>query len=150
MYFDGSDVDLSSNQEDIDAFSLLPDGKILISTLGSFLVPGASGKDEDIIVFTPTSLGDNTSGTMEIYFDASDIGITDDVDGVEIGNEGQLYLSSTGTVSPTNITSYDEDILFCIPITLGSNTDCDFNSELFFDGSTWGLSTHDLDAFSIQ
>ena len=42
LAFDGSDVGLNSSSEDIDAFAVLPDGKIVISTVGSFSVPGAS------------------------------------------------------------------------------------------------------------
>lgn len=150
MYFDGSDVGLDASGEDIDAFTILSNGRILISTSGNFSVSGASGNDEDIILFTPTSIGNNTAGAMEIYFDSSDIGITDDIDGIELGSAGQLFFSSSGTISPVNITAYDEDILFCLTKNLGSNTDCEFSSELFFDGSSWGLSKHDLDAISIQ
>jgi hypothetical protein len=60
LAFDGSDVGLGSTSEDIDAFAILPDGKIVISTTGSFSVPGASGTlsgvGQDLLLFTPTSL----------------------------------------------------------------------------------------------
>src|SRR5262249_8706938 len=40
MAFDGSDVGLDGNQtsEDIDAFTFLPDGSIVVSTVGAFSV----------------------------------------------------------------------------------------------------------------
>ena len=40
MYFDGSDVGLGDSGEDIDAFTILSDGTILISTSGNFSVSG--------------------------------------------------------------------------------------------------------------
>jgi hypothetical protein len=32
----------------------------------------------------------------------------------------------------------DEDILSCVPVNLSSNTACNFNPELYFDGSQSG------------
>ena len=54
--FDGSDVGLTTTNEDIDAIDRLGDGRIVLSTVGSFGVTGATGNDEDLIVFTPLSL----------------------------------------------------------------------------------------------
>ena len=45
-YFDGSDVGLTTAGEDVDAFSLLPDGRLLISTLDNVSVTGVTGADE--------------------------------------------------------------------------------------------------------
>ncbi len=50
---------------------VLPDGRLLISTLGNVSVTGASGADEDLLVFTPAALGSTTSGTWAMYFDGS-------------------------------------------------------------------------------
>jgi hypothetical protein len=51
MLLDGSDVHLSDNgNEDVDAADIRADGTILLSTLGSFSVPGdMNGGDEDVI-----------------------------------------------------------------------------------------------------
>ncbi len=57
LYFDGSDVGLANSSEDVDALDVLDDGRLVISTNGSFSVPEVSGLDEDLLVFTPTSLG---------------------------------------------------------------------------------------------
>ena len=43
LHFDGSDVGLTTSNEDIDAFEFLADGSILISTVGAFSVPAPSG-----------------------------------------------------------------------------------------------------------
>ncbi len=57
LYFDGSDVGLTSSSEDINALSILDNGHLIISTKGDFDVDGADGEDEDLIEFSPDSLG---------------------------------------------------------------------------------------------
>ncbi|MEM9775672.1 MAG: choice-of-anchor Q domain-containing protein, partial [Chloroflexota bacterium] len=105
MYFDGSDVGLDVDKEDIDAVSVLEDGRIVISTLGAVQVLKQFGNtlnalDEDLIVFSPTSLGENTSGYFALYFDGSDIGLNtpqEDVWGVAVGgDQADLFLTLAG------------------------------------------------------
>ena len=55
----------------MEAFGLLPDGRLLVSTLGNVSVTGASGADEVLLAFTPTALGSTTSGTWAMYWDGS-------------------------------------------------------------------------------
>ncbi|MBI5289296.1 MAG: hypothetical protein HY873_10045, partial [Chloroflexi bacterium] len=78
MYFDGGDVGLGSTSEDVDAVAVAPSGAIYLSTGGGFAVPGISGADEDVFVFTPSSLGTATSGTYAPlpFFDGSALGLT--------------------------------------------------------------------------
>jgi hypothetical protein len=86
MYFDGSDVSLTTTAEDVDAASVTLDGTILLSTTGNFSVPGVSGANEDIFEFFPTSLGPTTSGTYSMYLNVSTLGIATgaDVGSVEL------------------------------------------------------------------
>lgn len=72
MVFDGSDV---GTKTDLDAFELQSDGSILMSFAASSTnVPGLGAVDDsDIVRFIPTSLGSNTAGTFEWYFDGSDV-----------------------------------------------------------------------------
>ncbi len=85
IYFDGSDVGLSTNaNEDVNAFYIDSTGRINLSTVGAFAVTGISGANEDIFVFTPTSLGSTTSGTYatQLGFDGSLFGLSSyNVDG---------------------------------------------------------------------
>jgi hypothetical protein len=74
-YFDGSDVGLTTTSEDVDSLAVMSSGKLLLSTLGNFSVPGVSGTSQDILQFTPTSLGTNTAGTYLMYLDLSTKGI---------------------------------------------------------------------------
>jgi hypothetical protein len=55
-YFDGSDVGLDVDAEDVDAIAFTTDAKLVISTTGPFAVPGASGADEDLLTFDATCL----------------------------------------------------------------------------------------------
>lgn len=150
MYFDGSDVGLDAPSEDIDALFLRPDGSLLLSTNGNFTVPGARGKDEDILRFIPTSSGENTTGTWLLYFDGSDVGIGDDIDGIEVSSEGELFLSTRGSISIAGLNADDEDIFTCIPSSLGESTICEVQLGLYFNGSLWGISGHDIDSFTIE
>lgn len=63
LYFDGSDVGLTTQGERLDALGMEADGSLLLSTVASFAVPGLTGVDEYTIRFQPTSLGANTVGS---------------------------------------------------------------------------------------
>jgi subtilisin family serine protease len=152
MYFDGSDVGLSSASEDVDAVELLPGGQLLFSVGGSASVTGVNAFDEDIIQFTPTSLGTNTAGTWAMYFDGSDVGLSDqtteDIDGVAL-RAGVLYLSTTGAFSVSGASGTDEDVFLFTPTSLGNNTTGKYSPTLFFDGSLFGLGGNDLAAIEL-
>ena len=78
LYFDGTDVLLTAGSEDVDAAAVDGTGKIYLSTTGNFAVTNASGADEDVFVFTPTSTGSVTAGTYSstLYFDGSAFGLS--------------------------------------------------------------------------
>ena len=150
-YFDGSDVGLTRNGEDIDSVSVLPDGRMLIGTLGSFSVSGASGRDEDLAVFAPTKLGAETSGTWSLYFDGSDVGLAtssfEDVWGVSVDAGGRLHLSTRGEFAVTGASGTGADVFACTPSSLGSKTACSF--ELFWSGAAAGTGAEVVDALAL-
>ena len=152
MYLDGSDVGLDSTAEKIDSVSLLSDGRVLISTTGNPSVPGLAGKDEDVLAFTATSLGDITSGSWAMYFDGSDVGLGDssgeDLDALDVVG-GKVYLSTADNFLVNGAAGADEDVFVCEPTSLGDLTACNYSPTLYFDGSTWGLSANDVDAFNF-
>ena len=51
FFFDGSDVGLTNDNEDVDAIALMSNGRLLVSTLGSASASGANGQDTDLLVF---------------------------------------------------------------------------------------------------
>ena len=153
LYLDGSDVGLTRNGEDVDAVELLPDGRLLISTKGGVTVPGVAAEDEDVLAFSPSSLGATTAGLWALYFDGSDVGLADrsseDVDGLAQDEAGQIYLSTVGKFSVSGVSGVDEDVFVFTPSSTGPATSGIYDSALFFDGSALGLQRSDLAAFSL-
>ncbi len=124
MLLDGSSFGLDTTAEAIDSVSLSPDRRILISTTGNPSVPGVSGKDEDILMFTPAfldGLGNILSGTWTMYFDGSDVGLADtsneDVDALDVTPNGNIYLSTLGDFTVNGVAGADEDVFVCVPIS---------------------------------
>jgi hypothetical protein len=141
MYFDGSDVGLGSNGEDVDAVTLASDGRLIVSTQGSVNASGASGADEDLWIFTGT-LGAATSGSFAKHFDGSDVGLnnssSEDVDAASMTSSGNLVFSTVGNFSVTGVSGADEDVVE-FSGTFGSATSGTFSMRL--DLSTLGIST---------
>ncbi|MAT95737.1 MAG: hypothetical protein CL608_01110 [Anaerolineaceae bacterium] len=145
LYFDGSDVDLKTPQESISALTVLADGRIVISTDGPFKAGSLNAKSRDLVVFTPTSLGEDTAGSWAIYFDGSDVvpllsASQDSIVAVHQDDEtGDLYLATS---------SADGLVLVCSPNALGDYTDCIFT--VFWDGAANGLDSNKIDAIAIH
>ncbi len=156
--FDGSDVGLSSGTEDVDALFFLGDGTMLVSIRDAFSVTGVSGQDEDLARFTATSWGSTTAGTWSWYFDGSDVGLStnanEDVDGIWLDTAMSpypyVYLNTLGNFSVTGISGENDDIFIFQPTALGSTTSGTYNTSLYLDGSLFGLSPYDIDAFDVQ
>jgi hypothetical protein len=158
LAFDGSDVGLTTDAEDLDAFAVLADGSLIVSTVGAASVPGPNGTTlsaaaEDLLQFRPTALGDNTAGTWSLYFDGSDVGLTlasENIDAVSVLSDGRLVISTTGSVAVTGVSSgVKEDLLAFRPTTLGANTAGTW--AMYFDGSDVGLSgtSENVDAANV-
>ena len=153
LYFDGSDVGLTANAEDIDAFAILPDGSLLISTTGAANVGGISASHQDLLRFVPTSTGNSTAGAWEMYFDGSDVGLDDEgenISGVDILDDNSLVLATKSGVTAPGVTSAGQDINRFVPSQLGDNTSGTWS--LIFDGSNNQLTTNGerLDAVSAN
>ncbi len=157
FHFDGSDVGLlASTGENVDAISVLADGRILLSTAGNFGANGVTGFDTDLFAFTPISLGDFTAGTFSLFFDGSDVALTDntveDIDGLFV-REGaglpELFFSVRGAFAVPGVAGQDEDIFGFRPTTLGGTTSGVYGPGLRFDGSAFGLGAINLLGFFI-
>jgi hypothetical protein len=142
-YFDASDVELNTSDEDVDAIGLTPDGKLVISTTSSPVVtcPGCpSLKDEDLLVFTG-STGEETSGTWAIHFDGSDVSLStnssEDVNETWIDALGNIYLTTTGAFSVSGASGDGADVFRCRLGATGGATSCNYN--FTWDGINSGL-----------
>jgi hypothetical protein len=158
LLFDGSPagVGLGDNDgEDVDAFELLPNGHIIISTVANPTVPGVTSPapaDEDLFECNPTFTGSTVSScTWTMYFDGSDMSLTqnsEDVDGVAISG-ASIYMSTFGafaTSAPT-LSGGGEDVWICNSATTGAASACG-SYTMFFDGSVRGI-TDNLDAIDL-
>ncbi len=72
--FDGSDMGLTTSDEDIDGIDVSTDGRLLFSLVGSYSIPGPiSGGGEDILKFEHTRFGRITQGSWQMFIDGSAI-----------------------------------------------------------------------------
>ncbi|MBD2548531.1 M10 family metallopeptidase C-terminal domain-containing protein [Microcystis elabens FACHB-917] len=153
MLFDGSDVGLTTNGEAVDAVTGLPDGSWLISTRGSGSVPGVSSfKAQDILRFTPTSLGQNTRGSWRLYADMSDVGISssaENITAMSAASDGRLFLTTRGNASSNGLSAANEDVFAFRPTRLGNTTSGSFQQPLHFDGSLYGLGPNALTGIQV-
>jgi hypothetical protein len=116
--------------------------------------PGGTFKSamQDVVRFTPSSLGENTAGGWDLYFDGSDVGLSttsEKIDALGLKSDGTLLISTYGKAvvsnGGTNITGQDEDLLGIRPTSTGANTAGTWS--LVFDGSTVsGLESEDVTA----
>lgn len=152
MFLDGSSLGLSTSSENIDGIDVLPDGRLLVSTLGSFTVPGVSGADEDLLALTPSTPGNYSSGTWSLYFDGSDVGLSsnsgEDVNGFSVADNGDIYLSTLGNFEVAGVSGFNEDIFVCRPLSLGATTSCTFLPQKWV-GASLGLSADGIDGLSL-
>jgi len=153
MYFDGSDVGLAdSSAEDVDAFEILSDGSVIVSTFDNPNVPGITGEaDEDLLRCVGT-FGATTTCTWSYYFEGSDIALgtndSEDVDGVAVSG-ANIYMSTLGafTTSAPTLSGGGEDVFICNSATTGAASAC-ASYTMFFDGSVNGI-TDNLDAIDL-
>ncbi|MEZ4518214.1 MAG: DUF4976 domain-containing protein [Chloroflexota bacterium] len=158
-YFDGSDADLKTNAEDIDAISVLDDGRVVISvTADAARVPmnGVNTKigDEDLIAFTG-QVGANTAGTWDWYFDASDVGLStnaEDIIGVSVDSDGVIYLSTLGKFKLTGgLVGARNDIFTCTPNnnSTGLDSNCTGGVTLFQQGKGMSIQKQAIDGLQV-
>jgi len=149
-FFDGSDVDLGWSGEDVDAIGFAPDGRLVVSTVGSYYVTNFVGQDEDLLVLNNATLGENTSGTWELYFDSTVAGLRagkEDVWGVWIDPDtGQIHLTTKGVFSVPGLTGEPSDVFICDPLSLGGSAACSYSA--FWQGASLGYGEA-IDGFSI-
>jgi hypothetical protein len=163
---DGSDVGLNASGDNIDAFALLPDGSVLVSTSGTYSVqteynePGVGagewlrGSGEDILRFVPASTGANSTGAWDLYFDGSDLGLkgsAGNVDALAVLPDNSLLISFAGSPKLPRIAKpvKPADVVRFVPATLGDETAGAWS--LYFRGADVGLTTsgENVDAISV-
>ncbi len=172
LVFDGSAHGLGDNNgEDIDALSVLDDGRLVISTRGAGnarkpslnptpLATDPAGpwtgtnprpQDEDLMVFDPVT------GFFGMYFDGSDIGLADgkaleNVWGAAVSPTGDIHLTTARSFAiAAALTGGGNDIFACRGASTGRKTACAAEAFLF-QGTPLGLEDtklETLDAVSL-
>lgn len=156
MFFDGSDVGFDGNLRDfavLNGSATGPRGAIIISTEATEAIPGF-GKlvGQDLALFRPATIGNDTTGTFYRYFDASDVGLTqasERIDTVAVHPiNGDLMLGTVGNATVPAWTAADEDIMLFHPSSLGTTTAGTWG--FFFDGSDVGLGPLDVQSATLR
>ncbi len=154
LYFDGSDVGLSSD-EGLDGVSELPDGRLIISVHCTGQIPGVSGNNEpeDLLAFTPITTGSHTTGTWTRFFDGSDVHLGsghENVDGVSVDDNGTtIHLSTSSLFWVPGLVGFSRDIFTFEASGLGSNTAGTYRTPLTLNGSHRGLLFNSIDAIHV-
>ncbi|MCL4872215.1 MAG: hypothetical protein KJ063_24920 [Anaerolineae bacterium] len=73
LYFDGSDVGLTTEDENVNGFWIDEDGQIFLTTSGLFDVNTITGDGADVFICDPSSLGSSTACTYStpLYWNGS-------------------------------------------------------------------------------
>ena len=151
LFFKGSNVGLGGGSESIDAFTVLSDGSLLVSTTGLVTVPGVIGSGTDLLKFVPTKLGSATSGTWSLYFRGSAVGLTsssENIDGVAALSDGRLILSTKGGFQVTSFNGRGADLMSFTPTQTGSATRGTWAA--YLNSNSVGLSSYNVDALAID
>ncbi|MEB3214062.1 MAG: hypothetical protein VKL39_22125 [Leptolyngbyaceae bacterium] len=84
MYLDGSRVSLAAKSENINEFSISALGQDLLSTSGSFDVPGIAGTSSDVFAFNRIS-STSVIYDSDLFFKGSSIGLTQNINAFDVG-----------------------------------------------------------------
>ena len=148
MYFDASDVGLS---DEVNGVTVMEDGSLLFVLEWYFSVGGVSGMGEDVVRFIPTSLGDNTTGSFEMFLDGSDVGIDEDIDGIWWDDAlGSLCITFEDDYeTPNDLLVRDEDVVCFNATQYGASTTGSFAQDLMLDFSEVG-NTVNVSAIHLE
>lgn len=102
-------------------------------------------RDEDIMSFDPAT------GDYELFFDGSDVGLTRDLNGFELLDDGSVLMTFAFPFWHADLGRVDDsDIVRFVPTSTGADTAGAL--AWFLDGSTVGLTTagEDIDAIAVS
>jgi len=94
LYFDGSRMALTKNDEDIDAVWIKLDGDIYLSTKGKFAAASShnaiGGDQNDVFICKPLAIGAATNCTFAAFFDGDSVRFKYNVDDIGLALVDQL------------------------------------------------------------
>ncbi len=144
MYFDGSEHDLTTGNEDVDALALDDAGRLLISVSGNASGGFGTAADEDILIFDGNSLA--------LFLDGSSVGLLaggEDITGISVSEGGVLQITTLGSYEVDGAAGTRSDAMQCVP-SMAANGTVDFcHWSNYWDGSAYGYGAENLNAMSI-
>ncbi len=138
LLFDGGSL-FSNSREDINAAHVLPNGHIILSTVGNARLGGLSFGDDDLVDYDPVS------GTASLFFDGGSLfsNSREDIDAVHVLSNGHIILSTVGNARLGGLSFGDDDLVVYDPV---SDT-----ASLFFDGgSLFSNGNEDINAAHLN
>ena len=155
VYFDGSDVGLTTAGEDVDAFELLSNGDDRCCPPTARRPCQACRPERKTCSCSRRARSARlTSGTYAMYFDGSDVGIStsnENVDAAAVDAQQDACTCRRPETSPPPVSAERTRNVFVFnPTALGATTSGTFSSTLYFDGSAFGLGGNDIAAIDLS
>jgi hypothetical protein len=149
-HFLASNLGLTTTSENVDGIEVIGESvnpllpSLLLSTTGPFTVDGASGSDEDVVLFVPDGVGPAASGTFRLFFDGSAVGLTRDITNVAWRLDDAAPSGPPAPVVTVEQAAWQNDptVLPVIAFTVQFSEDVDGfdSSDISLAGSTVGGS----------
>jgi len=136
LFAGASDLGLTAHNANIDALDIQDDGTLIFSNLGNINLPIGSVGKEDFVQITPDASGSYANGTMQLFFDGSDVGLgsLENTNAVSVeGSQVHLSTPSTNFINSQGLSGSGDDVLTFSGSSFGENTAGTF--ALTFDGS---------------
>jgi hypothetical protein len=146
LYFDASDVGLTTAAENVDGITELAGGQLLLTVESEASVTDIKALDEDLLAFTPSRVGNTTAGSWSLFFQGADIGLSakaEDVRGVVLMAD-HLYLTS-GAFQIGSVRGGPADIIRCQLVTDGAHTSCAGGPSIQWRGGQNGFGDEIID-----
>jgi hypothetical protein len=130
---------LFTASENVDAFDLLPNGNMILSTLTGATLGGITFSDGSLIEWDPLNL------TASLFFDESTFdtaGTSEDIDAVAVLANGHILISTEAGESLGGLSFLDGDVVQWDPVNLIAS--------IFFSEALFGGADVDIDAFDVD
>ncbi|GAB4440522.1 MAG: hypothetical protein OHK0015_36610 [Chloroflexi bacterium OHK40] len=158
FFFDGSDVGLDTDGEDIDAIGIRADGKLVVSVEGTARVPGTRGEfvvqEVDLLLFSGDGIGETTRGSWTRLLDGAQSHLGDQAgeglkalwflpdDAFVIGSGGVMAPLAAGRPAGDGAETWR-----CAPFNGDAGLVRGFGP--FFEGAATGMRGESIDGFGI-
>jgi hypothetical protein len=128
-----------TGSENIDAFDLLPNGHMILSTISTATLGGITFSDGSLVEWDPVNL------TASLFFDETTFdgaGSNKNIDAVSVLPNGHILISTEGSHSLGGLSFLNGDVVEWDPVNL--------TASIFFSEALFGGANIDIDAFDVD